>query len=357
MILLPLSELALSAFAKYIQKITRKFLYTKGELLSGSHSQKLKQFCDRVEEIINVTVPVTLANKTSELLQQHILSTYKWRTKWLVVAQQILPAVLHKRTTEFVYVSNSNDTIPVQFSRAYLIKALEKIVSLKSLTTRIYIDTDVIHSLLKHKDLQKLTFADTNSSKQHELRSFDNAINDRIIPFIFKFNNLTHLDLINTDISYKGISQIMEEFSKKPTGKSMKVIKMNISPSHIILIPKAFPNLNSLEIFLSEAACILPLKELSKLVSLSVGICNNQMTHHDFTTVLGKLLQEVGHRLLKLHIKSMNDIDLKLISEKCPCLQNLGLHRYRLIRKHNDNNVQRKRILFPSLKHFELTNS
>lgn len=353
-----LSHLALDVFGKYVSSLIVDLVTLSQDTnIKDFGSEYLQPTCDVLEELIQHTVPSTLANEVTEKLLTHVLHTYNhlvWRERLFLVLHkqqtswyeeivvQIACATFHPSTTVFEYnkrcIGIAFTPFEIQFMNRYLDKVLRKVKNIKVIRVSVgKFNTKIIFDcVLSSESLEEFsshfssddTLKMLSKSCKHlkHLDVSDSSVTDDSVEEILNFKNLKSLKINNTKLSSEAVTKILKEGTNTSSKLPLELLKSPLTPSQIQLLPECFPNLVSLEIAVIEDCSLTPLKYLKKLKSLS--ICQNSpigTSNFKFSSAKDLLL-EIGSQLRNLSIQEVSNTDLKFIGETCPNLKCISLH-------------------------------
>ena len=287
--------------------------------------------CKKIQEMVHSKIPTALADEVTNALISLVLNIYKnlestyckndrkmeikRRTKRYLDIQDMYPsikrkpalckkrinfcreialevgcAIFHPSTTQLEFChSNTLAKNPTfsGFLNLYLDrllrmgKNLTKLVIGKQLSRKVVLD-----NLPRLHNLETFSFSDANDTILETLRyscrnlkhlnvTNSKHVTDESIDHISDMEYLQSLKLDGTSITEKGLTYVLANLPYKQIGKNgLECLRAVLSPSQIKILACRYPNLTSLDVYLSEYCDISPLKKLTNLknLNLCVGI-------------------------------------------------------------------------------------
>ncbi|PSN39935.1 hypothetical protein C0J52_17161 [Blattella germanica] len=376
-----LENLALERFGKYVSEILDNLIERIQEISTDDLKfNYLRPICDFLEDFIYKNVPPRLADIVTEVTVRLLMLTWKCQKQlhfdrtWKRhlqnqrgccrfcetelyrihedfveisrrIAVQIAISVSHQSITSLQYDPAGDYDFQMFYFEGMLRKAnhLKELVLWNMPRFEMFPNMKTLEfcSWGKCTDETLAMLADSAAELRYlRVTDSEESMTDRSIDFILKFCNLTHLDISCTHISPEGKERLFEGLGflgqnsdsipdcrrtddsvSEPRKTCLNYLSLDLQPSDVNLIIEHLQELTALELVLFEECNLIPLKQLKRLVSLSI---RNEGFYSAFSPV-GDLIREVGARLVILRLHVHVEIDMKLIAEHCTSLKSFTL--------------------------------
>lgn len=345
----------------------RYYVYDFGVRLIQSvemNSKKLHsaiQGCSCLQDMLHSMVPVSFANEVTEKLLISIDDIYKdiractkesWCNK---ILQELVRAIIHPTVTR-LDVHCTLRLIPgILFSRLCTMKRLKvlKLWHLMDQTCEVFI-IEGLHAMvdleifaLNHHCSDNIIMAIGSTCRKLKVLdvAFSSCITDISIGAILKLECLEELNILDTSISEKGYTKLLNGLSHHIVNESLlKFGCSRIKTSHFNVLLSGFQNL--VEINIRRCCCDS---------SIMAGLQNLQtvrFTDCKFSDIQALIVIK-GSQLIELQLEKVRDINVKVIGENCLSLQRLTISGYvRHVPRFENNNVPLPG--FQSLQHLSL---
>ena len=282
--------------------------------------------CKKLQEMVSTKIPTTLADEAINQLISFILNTYKnlessycrddrkkeikRRAKRYLAVQDMYPtikrkntfckkhvnfcqaiaikigcAIFHPSTTQLEFCHSNNMAKNPTFSgflNLYLDrllrmgKNLTKLVLGKQLSRKVVFD-----NLPRLQNLESFSFSDANDiiletlsvscrNLKHLNVTDSKHVTDEGVEYISEMKNLQNLKIDGTSITENGLTYVLANLPYDQTNNGLECLRAVLSPTHINILARRYPNLTSLEVYLSEYCDISPLKKLTNLKNLNM---------------------------------------------------------------------------------------
>ncbi|KAJ9584195.1 hypothetical protein L9F63_021459 [Diploptera punctata] len=319
------------------------------------------EICRYLRDLFHNKVCRVLANEFTATILKCIHSLYCQNWQWMTeprcekMLQGLVEAAVHPDITKLdldpiveyivpkVYKKMSTMTNLTELKLTYLnnedegliVNGVKHLSSLKSFSFNVYCTDRIVQALAD--SCSQLKCFDVCSSK---------TVTDLSEPSIVKFRYLEEINVSDTSLTNECLSRLLNVLAEYET-KEFSILNAfhgsNISSENLKLLVSKFPNLTQIGLKTFNQSNMSLLKNLKQMKIL-------RLENGSFF-LIQDLLDTIGSNLSFLELMDIKDIDVNIVCNTCPNIQNLTIASYEVYSNSPEYEISDKSLYgFKSLK-------